>query len=91
MYVPYNAIKTYMSLVLSHHVSALLCHLQATAFFEETMYSTLIGCYFSFLLLSFHFDVPFIFSSVRLFHIFFSLMCSQLCSPCALRSLLYYI
>jgi hypothetical protein len=47
MYVSYNAIKTYMSLVLAH-VSARLGHLQATPFFEETMYCTLIRCYFHF-------------------------------------------
>jgi hypothetical protein len=47
MYVSYNAI-TYMSLLLSQHVSARLGHLQATPFSEETMYCTLIICYFHF-------------------------------------------
>jgi hypothetical protein len=48
MSVSYNAIKTCMSLVLSQDVPSLLGHLQATPFVEETMYCTLIGCYFHF-------------------------------------------
>jgi hypothetical protein len=46
MCVSYNAIKTYMSLVPSQDVPSLLGHLQATPFVEETLYCTLIGCYF---------------------------------------------
>jgi hypothetical protein len=66
MYVSYNVIKTYMSLVLSQHVSALLGHLQATPFFEETMYFKLIRYYF-------HFYVSFIFSCVRLFPVMYNI------------------
>jgi hypothetical protein len=45
--VSYIFIKTYMSLVLSQHVSALLGHLQATPFLRK-LYCTLIRCYFHF-------------------------------------------
>jgi hypothetical protein len=54
-----------------HHVSARLGHLQATPFFEETMYCTLIGCYFHFYYFLFY--VSFIFPCVRLFRVIYNI------------------
>jgi hypothetical protein len=60
-----------MSLVLSQHISALLGHLQATHFFEETLYCTLIVSYFRFYY--FLFDVSFVFSCVQLFPVMYNI------------------